>query len=295
MRIWDRISTAWRVWESALPRCAQPNCEAGSRRFFRQAGTHLQGTWYCSPQCLEKAARQHFMRAAVAVLPTPRAQHRVPLGLLMLSRGHLDNSQLRSALQAQRRDGRGRIGHWLEKLGFATEQQVTAALGLQWACPVVPPLYAGDLDCARLLPFRLMQQFRMLPIHFSRVNRVIFVAFSEGVDYTALYAIEQMLECRTEACVVSSSAMTQVLERMAHARRSGELLFEGWRDANEMAHITCGCMLKLGARAVRIVACGGYVWVRLTAESGQVDLLFRRGGCDQEAAAGISSTQAIYR
>ncbi len=277
MRIWNWVSETWRAWESTLPHCAEAGCRAGSKLGLRRAGLELQGRWYCSPQCVEKAVRRYFMRSAVAVLPTPRAQHRIPLGLLMLSRGELENSQLRSALAAQRSDGGGRIGEWLVKLGYATEPQITTALGLQWACPVVPPpLARGDLESAGLLPYRLMQQFRMLPIYFSRANRVIYVAFSESVDYTALYAIEQMLECRSEACVTGSCAMSQALETLGRARRSGELLFEGWRSVEEMARTTCGCMLKMGARTIRTVACGAYIWVRLKANDEQVDLLFRR-------------------
>ena len=39
-------------------------------------------------------------------------------------------------------------GDWFEKLGFATEQQVTSALGLQWGCPVV-----SSLDTTASAPF----------------------------------------------------------------------------------------------------------------------------------------------
>ena len=56
----------------------------------------------------------------------------------------------------------------------------------------------------------------------------------------------------------------------------GELLFEGWRTVEEMARTTCGCMLKMGARTIRAVACGKYIWVRLKSDGEQVDLLFRR-------------------
>jgi hypothetical protein len=275
MRIGQRIAGLWRRWETSLPRCAEANCKAGPK--LRMAcGVHLQGEWYCSPQCLEKAVHRHFLRAAVAMVPTPRLPHRVPLGLLLLSRGQLDNSQLRSALRAQESQGEGRIGQWLEQLGFASEQQITAALGLQWACPVAPPMIPGELDSAQMLPFRLLQQLRMLPIHYSRAKAVMHVAFSEGVDYTALYAIEQMLDCRTEACIMSSSAMIRILEKLAHARREGELLFESSSDISEMARISCGCMLKLGTRQARIVTCGAYIWVRLQAEFDTTTLLFRR-------------------
>ncbi len=111
----------------------------------------------------------------------------------------------------------------------------------------------------------------------------MYVAFSDGVDYTALYAVEQILGCRTEACVVSSSVMSRALEALGHTKRPGEMRFESWRDAEEMAHITGGCVLKLGAREVRMVTCGEHVWVRLLADDEPVDMLFRRCAIQSEA------------
>ncbi len=261
-----------------LPCCAEPDCHGGAwgrKLGWSGNGIELQGAWYCSPQCFEAAARRHFQRSAVSVRNNPRLQHRVPLGLLMLSRGQLDNRQLRTALK-QQSDGGGKLGGCLEKLGFVTEQQITAALGMQWACPVVPPMAAAELDCARMVPLALLQEFRMLPIHYSKATRLMHVAFSDGVDYTALYAIEQILGCRTEACVVSSSVMARVLEALGHERRPGEMRYEGWRDAGEMARIASSCALKLGACEVRMVTCGEHVWVRLRSEHELVDVLFRR-------------------
>jgi len=274
---WNRIRAVWREWRLALPHCAEPGCklDAWWKLGTQHGGIELQGRWYCSPQCFEPAAQRTFQRAVGSVVPTPRAQHRIPLGLLMLSRGQLDNTQLRAALEAQQARGEGRLGQWLEKLGYASESQITSALGLQWACPVIPPMAASDLDCTRLVPLGLLQQFRMLPVHFSRPRQLMHVAFAEAVDYTALYAIGQMLDCRTEACVISSSTMTRVLEAIGHRRRFGEVRFEGWKDASELAHITCGYALKVGASRVRIVTCSEQIWTRLEGEA-ITDLLFRR-------------------
>jgi hypothetical protein len=219
---------------------------------------------------------QRFARARTAVLPAPSPGHRVPLGLLLMSRGQLTNSQLRSALAAQSEGGYGRLGYWLEKLELASEQQITAALGMQWACPILPAFAARDAACPRILPFRLLEHFRMLPVHWAGATRVLYVAFSQDVDYTALYAIERMLDCRTEASLLSRSAMELSFERLRHERRSGELLFEDRRDPEEMARTTCGYALKLGARELRIVTCGEYIWARLESSPEVFHLLFRR-------------------
>ena len=234
----------------------------------------MRGSSYCAPQCFENAARECFSRAcssAVAALPV---QHRIPLGLLMLSRGQLTHRQLRAALDAQQAGGQRRIGEWLEKLGFVTEQEVTTALGLQWACPVLAWKTQGDSGCGRMLPYRLLERFRMLPVKFVAASRVFYVAFCEGIDYPALYAIEQMLDCRTEACLISRSSMDRELERMGHEARVGDLLFESWRDPAAMAHVTCGYALNLGVEQVRIVGCGEYIWVSLEAGREVTSLLF---------------------
>jgi hypothetical protein len=220
------------------------------------------------------------------------AQHRIPLGLLLLSRGQLSNSQLRLALEAQRTNGKGRIGHWLENLGFATEEQITVALGIQWACPVLPSHSSFDKGSARLLPLRLLESFRMFPVKFVTATRIFLVAFCDGVDYRALYAIEQMLHCRTEACLLSRSALERALEGIGHEPRNGDLLFESWRDMTEMARITCGYVLKLGAEDVRIVTCGEYIWVRLAAGRDFANILFRRAA-ESEAFSHFPSTDSF--
>ena len=193
----------------------------------------------------------------------------------MLSRGQLTRQQLRVALEAQQGGAHQRIGEWLAKLGFVTEQQVTAALGLQWACPVLTWKTPRDSGCERLLPYRLLERFRMLPVQFVAATRTFCVAFCDGIDYTALYAVEQMLDCRTEPCLISRSVMDRELERLGHEARAGDLLFESWRDPAAMAQVTCGYALKLGAAQVRIVGCGEYIWVRLDSDREATTLLFR--------------------
>lgn len=267
-------------WRAVFPRCADRECSAarrmGQRLGWRHVGIRLSGSWYCSPQCLEKAVRQNFSRGRVTALPKRSARHRIPLGLLMLSRGQLTNPQLRAALEAQRASGHGRIGQWLEHMGFATEQQVTAGLGLQWACPVLPASAPHDPACLGLLPFSLLESFRMLPVRFVAATRILYVAFCDGIDYTALNAIEQMLDCRTEACLLSHSALERGLEQMAEQFRTRDLSFESRRDVGEMARITCSYALKLGAEEVRIVHCGDYLWTRLQSGDTATNLLFRR-------------------
>lgn len=260
--------------------CEESDCGL-TRRLWRRlhwwnGSIRLQGSNYCAPQCFEAAARERFARICRLAAPARPVQHRIPLGLLMLSRGQLTNRQLRLALEAQQASGNHRIGEWLEKLGFATERQVTAALGLQWACPVLTGKINLDPRSAQRLPYRLLESFRFVPVQFVDATRTFYLAFSGGIDYAALYAVEQMLECRADACLASRSTIDQALEQLGSERGHGALLFEGWREAAEMARITCSYVLKLGAEDVRIVGCKEYIWARLVASGDVAHLLFRR-------------------
>ncbi len=266
-------------WQNAFSTCDDQECSSTRlmwrRIWSRHSWIRLQGSRYCAAECFERAAAPCFERARTSTVSAKPVQHRIPLGLLLLSRGRLTNSQLRTALEAQRTHGRGRIGEWLQSLGFATEHQITVALGIQWSCPVLQSTAIAEPNCARMLPLRLLQNFRMLPIQFVASTRVFYLAFSDGLDYTALYAVEQMLHCRTEACLTNRSTLERGLERIAHEPRQGDLHFEGWRGAAEMAHITCDYVLKLGAEEVQVAACGEYIWVRLETGSDSSNLLFR--------------------
>src|SRR5579859_495455 len=78
--------------------CANPACE---RRqilwsFFQRGSTgiELQGRWYCSPECFEEAARHEFHRLRASPEPNLRQVHRMPIGLLLLSRGVITEVQL---------------------------------------------------------------------------------------------------------------------------------------------------------------------------------------------------------
>lgn len=277
--------------------CGEPGCNL-PRRLWRRiwwwnGAIGLQGLRYCAPQCFEQALQTSFLRASRTGAAQQPVQHRIPLGLLMLSRGQLTNQQLRSALDAQRESGRYRLGEWLERLGFATEQQVTAALGAQWSCPVLTTRVQLDPDCVRLLPYRLLEQFRMLPLQFVSRTRTFYLAFSDGIDYRALHAIEQILECHTDPCLIGPSQWEEAMEAVVRDRGLGDFLFEGWRDASEMARITCSYVLKLGADDVRVAGFEGYIWARLAAGRDFINLLFRRDAGTGEAALADRAPQPL--
>ena len=146
--------------------------------------------------------------------------------------------QLRAALRAQRSAGRGRIGEWLRTLGFVSEQQVTAALARQWSCPVLrtnsfsPGNSTLSAHRAPQIPVTLLESFVMIPVEYVETTATLHIAFGEGIDYSVLYAIEQMLGCRTESCMAVPSLVRQNLQSLSERRGESEVVIRprgGWR------------------------------------------------------------------
>jgi hypothetical protein len=194
----------------------------------------------------------------------------------MLSRGCVDNEQLRKALKAQKDSGSGRVGEWLRHIGAATEEQVTHALGVQWSIPVFPLNQTRQyLECAHLVPLPLLEAAEMVPVHYIATSHHLYVAFVDRINHTALYAVEKMLECHTEPCLALQSHVRQALEELRRRPRSVEITFDCAGEPGEMADTTLSYVSRLGAESVRITGFSGFIWTRIFSPSGSSDVLFR--------------------
>lgn len=272
-----RIWTATRpvVRSSRLRRCKGLNC-AGRRPWQAGLGStrvQLEEEWYCT-SCLQNAVLNVLSRLP-PLSRQSRVRHRIPLGLLMLARGQITARQLQLALAAQKASGTGRFGAWLQELGFTTESQITAALGRQWACPVLSDSVCLQTACLSLLPLALEESFRILPVHYVENTRMLHVAFADEIEYTVLYAIQQLLGYHTAPCVATASFMLEGLEKARSISRPCDLVFENCSNKGEMSRITTSYVSRSRADQVRIINCPGYVWVRLECRPAGINLLFR--------------------
>jgi hypothetical protein len=249
----------------------------------------MQGALYCRGECLEQALLDVLQRSQRAASPAGLAFHRIPLGLLLLSRQQLTGEQLRTALQIQKEGSQAsgrkitggknkKIGFWLQDLGFVTEHQVTAALARQWACPMLrtaPKAMAASRFPA--IPNLLLESFQMIPVELVEASGTLLMAFSEGVDYTVLYAIERMLGYRTEACLVPPSILQTSLQNLARRDGPGDVIFDRIKDAGECAEIIGNYSTMVRAEEVRVAQCGEHFWVRLERAQKETVTLVMRG------------------
>jgi hypothetical protein len=292
------------VWRNSLRRLAM-ECEACGRNYYRLPwrslrprwrGVRMAAAWYCQPECLQMAITEILEREQSVSRREASPPHRVPLGLLLLSRQQLTTEQLRAALEGQRNSGSGRIGEWVERLGFATEAQVTSALARQWSCPVLRMrLEDSQPECAAAIPLPLLESFQMIPVELSEFTGTLLIAFSEAVDYGALYAIEQMLGVRTEPCFVVASALRKALAALAGQRKSSDVIFRGMENAGACARMVASYAEKVLAGELRLARCGDYIWVRLQKPANEtVNLVLEaprgRAGMVSRSSSTLAST-----
>lgn len=263
--------------------CENPECSLRNslRRLLRGAseGVLLQGRWYCSLDCFEQAVTQEFA-TLLKMRDEPLLRiHRVPLGLLLLGRGVITDEQLKFALAAQRETGSERLGRLLVSLGVVSAHDVSTALAAQWGCGVFPIERDNRYrDCSQLLPFALIESSRMIPVHYHNSGQLLFVAFAEDIDHTALYSVERQLGARTEPCVITESAMEQALDDIRTRARPSEIVFETLWDPREIARTVRDHSLALGAEELVLARPRRFLWVRLRAAGMSHDLLFRLPG-----------------
>ena len=213
-------------------------------------GVEFNSEPYCSIPCAQSALEQEMERLLLGA-KQERKTTRIPLGLLLAMRGVVTSEQLQQALHLQNEAGTGRLGRWLLELNAITEADLATALGVQWGCPVFPlENHNAFLQCAAVLPSGLIESAGVLPVHHSIESKVLYLAFTDRVDHTLLYAIEQMTGCHA-AVLTAETAMNRALERVRQMARPHETVFNGVFNVREMAATACNYAAKLQTSEIR--------------------------------------------
>jgi hypothetical protein len=156
------------------------------------------------------------------------------LGEILTSKGLLTTDQLRSGLEACRRQG-GRLGTWLVRLGFITEAQLLEALSEQTRCP---PARALELATApsevrTLLPEEFSRRHLVVP--FNRHGKFLDIATPTPNDAKLIEEISSLTglvvrpHVATEAALNAALAIPAVRPRSAEAPAPGVPRSRHWQ------------------------------------------------------------------
>lgn len=135
------------------------------------------------------------------------------LGDLLLEAGLLDESQLKTALNEQRKWG-GRLGRTVVELGFATETTIGQALAEQLELPSID-LDASDLpkEAVTWLRLDLCEQFGVFPLALNRKARALSLATADPTNVEHLQAIEFATNLTVMPTVASPSAIERAIRK----------------------------------------------------------------------------------
>jgi hypothetical protein len=279
MNLFRSIRSSTWVMGLTVVRCKGKDCDRWlTLRHIsaRKRGIGLGESWYCSKRCFTPIASEQISDL-VMLEPAPENRpSRMPLGLILVDKGHLTDEQFRHAVERQKHEG-GEIGQVLIRGNFATEKQVTAARAIQWGCPV----YMTPKRLAKtkvVIPSELCEEYSMAPLHYGTATNRLLVGFVYGIDYGVLYTIEQMTGSKTQPCFISPKdyeaqiLQGQVGPGQATVLEEASVYFA--KSPQQMADIIYMRGEEVEGTEVVFARCKNHLWARIKAGAKTTDILF---------------------
>jgi hypothetical protein len=269
---------------TSLQICQNPACSR-SMRFSGLLGRGrtsviLNGRWFCSSPCCITFLIQLLRTGLPGHGKSPAYRHRIPLGLWLLSREWITARQLQEALQRQRLEDGKLLGQCLEEMGAVNEMEITTATAAQWVCPVLASTPSEPKDDPGI-PYELLLHYQMVPVHWNPHQRLLHIGFCKAVDYLALTAIENVLDCRAQACFLPATWIRSALTSQLDRKGEGTASFAPGLKTEGMLQTLLSYVRESGAEEIRIGTTPRYVWARLQAHQ-SINLLFQRSEFETE-------------
>ncbi|HEX3437214.1 MAG TPA: hypothetical protein VHT24_10650 [Pseudacidobacterium sp.] len=226
----------------------------------------FEGKWACSPACLQQMLEAAVLREVHDGNEAPvMHQHRVPLGLMLLSQGHITHEQLRAALEHQKKPGSGRLGEWLVRQKIIDEDRVVRALGAQWGCPVLSAEQFNPSAMVPVLPRLLADSYGALPLRLAG-RHLLYIAFENRIDPCVTFALERISGLKVEACLVRDSEFRRSHAELLRASFPKTRLLE----ASSLRGVALAMTAMIEERKpvkARLVRMHNYFWLRLWCNS----------------------------
>jgi hypothetical protein len=244
----------------------------------RKAGIQMHGNWYCSSRCFIAATELELSRLMRSRSHRSNSTPRMPLGLSLVSRGVLSEDQFREIARKQKKSG-CEFSELLIQEGILSEEQLTAARAAQWDCPVFDvPEFPAPANIS--IPQALIDAYEAVPLHYANGSKTLLVGFERAVEYALLYAVETVVQCRTQPCFVTPTGYRMRREQRRRLQEIGdmasplEVVIETARTSGEIARSLCKMSVEFEADEAIMAKCKEYIWVRLKSSGKEIDLLF---------------------
>ncbi len=143
------------------------------------------------------------------------------IGDLLVKENLITQQQLKESLEYQRVHG-GRLGHCLIKLGFVTDDEITAILSRQYGVPSINlSFFDVDPGVVKLIPVETAQKYQIMPL--SRVGSTLTIAMIDPTNVFAMDDIKFMTGFNIEPVVASETAIRESIDKYYGTTHSIEL------------------------------------------------------------------------
>ena len=242
--------------------CGNTKCKSSWLKIWRSRQSPIfEGKWACSQECMQQIVQAAIQRESEGNSQRALHQHRIPLGLILLSRGIITQQQLRKALEAQRKAGAGRLGEWLVRHKAADDSHIAQALSAQWNCPALASVPHDPAAMASAFPRVLMDAFGMVPLRMAG-RKLLYVAFEDRIDRCLVLALERMSGLKVEAGVMRDSEFHRARAEALRAAFPKTRLLEA-ANVRGLAHAFTAMIEERRALYSQVVRIHDYFWLRL--------------------------------
>src|SRR3954452_20383897 len=133
------------------------------------------------------------------------------LGEILVRENLITSQQLRETLEYQRTNG-GRLGSNLVKLGFISDDVVTAVLSRQYGVPSINlDLFQIETDVIKLISEDVSQKYTVLPI--SKVGATLTMAMADPTNVFAMDDIKFMTGLNVEPVIASETSILLAISK----------------------------------------------------------------------------------
>jgi hypothetical protein len=282
-----------------MPRCADQTCGRWRpnltplRRVtgaVKQIGAlQFNGLWYCSRGCVEQAVRTGLSEERAHI----RSLSGLPplkLGVLLRHAGVVTQPEIDAALEATARTGL-KIGEQLERLGYATPEEVLRALATQAGVKYLATFNANRVARSPVpLPAAIIRALGLVPFEADEVLKKLSVVCAAPVPKAAMRALIRLTGWAPEIYLVTDRTFQAALdayEPAQEAERSHKALAVA--NLNAAATHVADMVAQACAVTMQHAQCNTYRWVRVNAPQQVSDLLVgstqEERGCQAELTA----------
>jgi len=188
---------------------------------------------------------------------------RPKIGRMLLLKKWISAEQLREALEVQRARGE-KLGHWLVKLGYITEEKLIATLSEQLSVPWMNEIKQPfNQEALSALPGMLCKRFNVFPLEFAEGDQLT-MAVDCGFTDEMIDAVDEVVGVRVKPFLTRMEVLRQLIEEheASQLESTADVIADKLNFAGQVGQRFVKKWFDLEAERARFGLFEGTLWIR---------------------------------